>query len=424
MRVLPGVQDHPGQHLRRAAVRCTLLALLSLALLVPGTAAAQEGPTPFWLPTEPGPAPNKPNKPKKPKTSKKPKKAQQQREKQQKQTRKRAQPPAPASHEPTRTRKREPLPALPHLVPDEPPASPLPARDDGSARPAPEPVRRPVLRPPKEIFDPEAPEAAVPPARPPERSPPSEPRAAEPRAPRSKSAPARPAEPAAVPTPARGATTPEPARTLPATPAAEPARPLPFVSEPPPASLRLRPEVAAVAAVPSAPPDPEESLPVPERWRRSFWLLALGGVWQKPRADGRAFEPSIGLQAGYALAPWLLVDLTALRAGSTQGSGFASASLVHTLLVARLQVAWSRGAFSWLGGTGFGGALSQTVYSLQDVGQPESTLPATALRTVLTAGAGLRVRPWRGLELRLEVNALLRDGRLEPWLVGGAGWSF
>ena len=432
--------------------RAALLALLLVGCWLPSDAGAQDEPTPFWLPADPTPPPKKKAKERKQadegepgasvyvvpgedevapprkqgqKRGQKPLKAEkkpQQKTKPAKKAKKAAPPPEddlPTAAPPSRKRKHEPLPAFPHLDPEDParapPAPPRPAREAGPApavrepeppRPALElePARRPlvspsvspsvsplvspsvsplinpVARPKKEAFDPEQ-----------ELGP----------------APVKPSEPAAPPPAPR----PEPKQPKAEAPAA--------------GDTPLRPERAPEVREPLPPePPPEEYVPVPLRWRRSLTLLALGGMWQKPQGDGRAFEPGYGLQVGWAFAPWLLLDLTVLRSGSTQGSGFASTSLTHTLVAARLWAAWNKGVFSAIGGVGVGGALSQTVYSLQDVLQPETTLSATALQTVVSAGIGGRARPWRGLEVRLEVNTLLRDGRLEPILIAGAGWAF
>ena len=471
------------------SLRPALLALLLLGWL-PSRALAQGEPTPFWMPTEAEPPPKKKAKekprksdepepgasvyvapgdddapprkkgqkpPKKQAPPKPEKKAQKSPVKKVEKPSKRAAPPEDVEPAPPpRNSKHEPLPAFPHLDPDEPARAPAPARPAREAEPArrarplepppapePEPVRRPQ-RPKKEVFDPEE-ETVSAPAKPPEKAPrpppPQDPPAPEPRKPPKVDAPppARIREPEPVrapeparepPAPAREAERPR-GRTLPPLPGIEPERPsaAPLVPEPaplPPAETRLRPErIAEIREPPATEPPPEEEyVPVPLRWKRSLTILALGGMWQKPQGDGRAFEPGYGLQVGWALAPWLLLDLTILRSGSTQGSGFASTSLTHSLFAARLWAAWNKGMFSAIGGLGFGGALSQTVYSIQDVNQPATTLPATALKTVLSGGVGGRARPWRGLEVRVEVNTLLRDGRIEPLLIVGAGWAF
>ena len=423
------------------SARRALLALLLFGSTFPSPAGAQDEPTPFWMPTETAPAPKKKKEkpkrappepeggssvyvapspddapparrkgqkpPKPPKPGPKPRKTE-------------APPPLQKDEPAPRPRKHEPLPAFPHLDPDEPkkpvaePTLSRPAGDAEPARPlpapesAPEPpARPPALRPKKEVFDPDDQTVRSAP-KPTDKAPPPAP------LPRAR-------EPA--PEPARG-------RTLPSLPAVEPERPIaaPLVPEsprPPPSSIHLQHERAPEAREASeAPASPDEYVPVPLRWRRSLTLLALGGAWQKPQGTGRSFEPGYGLQVAWAFGPWLQIDLTALRAGSTKGSGFASTSLTHNLLAARLWATWNLGAFSVMGGAGFGGVLSQTLYSLQDVGQPESTLPATALKMVVTSGVGARARPWRGLEVRLEVNTLLRDGRIEPVLIAGLGWAF
>ena len=208
---------------------------------------------------------------------------------------------------------------------------------------------------------------------------------------------------------------PERSRTLPALPGVEPA--------PPPRSPPLAPPPAAPPPEAKA-DEPEEQMPVALRWRRSLWALAVAGGWQKSHGDGRGFELAYGLQLGWAPQPWLLLDLTFTRAGQQQGNGFASARVDHTLAMVRGFAAWNRGLVSLFAGGGAGGALAQTVYTLQDVGQPASTLPATAFKLAVQAGAGARMRPWRGLEVRAEVSTLLRDGRLEPLVTFAAGWAF
>jgi hypothetical protein len=161
-----------------------------------------------------------------------------------------------------------------------------------------------------------------------------------------------------------------------------------------------------------------------QRWRRPISFALLAGLWQKQHGDGRAWEPALGLSAGWSPQPWLLIDLQAARASSSQGNGFAGATSKTTLLALRGFGAWNRGPLSLLAGGGAGSSLSQTTYQLQDVGQPASSLGSSAFKLVLQAGGGARLRPWSGLELRIEATALLRDGRLEPLLEGGAGWSF
>ncbi len=388
-------------------------ALCGAALLSPVGAAAQEEPTPFWMPVEPEkPAPRPKAKPATPSVKKKPAAdgggsqvyiagdadddLPRSKKKHGKGTVK-AQPVKPAkkkakaSREPDyddpppepKPRKKafEPLPAFPHLEPE---AAPRPSRDPAPSAPEPvrtgppaapppleaapavapgeEPGRRPVLHPKKEAFDVEE------------------------------------DEPAPAPKPSSPAPKPAPSRQDAPPPAAPP------------------PEASA--------DEPEEPMPVALRWRRSLWALAVAGGWQKSHADGRGFELAYGLQLGWAPQPWLLLDLTFTRGGQQQGNGFASARVDHTLAMVRGFAAWNRGLVSLFAGGGAGGALAQTVYTLQDVGQPASTLPATAFKLAVQAGAGARMRPWRGLEVRAEVSTLLRDGRLEPLVTFAAGWAF
>jgi hypothetical protein len=449
-------------------------ALCGAALLLPAAAVAQEEPTPFWMPVEPEkPAPKQ--KKEKPAAKKKQSAddegsqvyiagdadddAPKGKKKGGKGTVKAVRPVKPAkkakaAREPDyddpppepKPRKKafEPLPAFPHLEPE---VVPQPAREPSTAAPAPsapapiapaaappgepapapaatpgeEPVRRPVLRPKKEAFGVEEDEPK-PAAKPPAPAPAPAPEAAPAKKDKGKTkpapapAPARPApraaEPAAVPPPERP-------RTLPALPGVEPAPPprsAPIVTEP------VAPAPAPVAEVKAD--EPEEYQPVALRWRRNLWVLAQAGGWQKPHGDARGFELAYGLQLGWAPAPWLLLDLSVVRAGQQQGNGFANARVDHTSALVRGFVAWNRGLVSLFAGGGAGGVLAQTVYTLQDVGQPASTLPATAFRLAAQVGAGARMRPWRGLEVRAEVTTLLRDGRLEPLVTFGAGWAF
>ena len=448
-------------------------ALCGAALLSPARGIAQEEPTPFWMPVEPEkPAPkkkapavpaakkkqahgddssqiyiagdadddtsnNKTNKKDKKKGGRGTVKAVKPMKPPQK-SKAAPEPESPEYEKPLpepKPRKKafEPLPAFPHLEPEitprpspgetsdsissSPSRSPAPALVPSAApapsgvepapapaapAPAEEPVRRPVLRPKKEAF---GVEEDVP-------------------APAAKPTTAPATSPAPAPPPAKkekGKTKPPPA------PAPAPAQSTETAKEaagPPPERPRTLP---ALPVLPGAEPkfeEPEEYQPVALRWRRNLWVLAQAGGWQKPHGDGRGFELAYGLQLGWAPMPWLLLDLSATRAGQAQGNGFASAQVDHTLLLVRAFAAWNRGPVSLFAGGGAGGVLAQTVYTLQDVGQPASTLPATAFKLAAQVGAGARMRPWRGLEVRAEVTTLLRDGRLEPLVTYGAGWAF
>jgi len=75
-------------------------------------------------------------------------------------------------------------------------------------------------------------------------------------------------------------------------------------------------------------------------------------------------------------------------------------------------------------GAGLGQALTQTHYTLQDVGGNPVGLDATSSRTVTEVTAAARGRLFRGLEARAEVSALLRDGRLELLPILGIGAAF
>ncbi len=69
-------------------------------------------------------------------------------------------------------------------------------------------------------------------------------------------------------------------------------------------------------------------------------------------------------------------------------------------------------------------ALSQTHYTLIDViSGTTGGLDANALRPVMQFTAAGRVRVFRGLQLRGEVSAMLRDGRIEPMPLLGLGWA-
>jgi hypothetical protein len=126
---------------------------------------------------------------------------------------------------------------------------------------------------------------------------------------------------------------------------------------------------------------------------------------------------------GAGLLPWLLVDLTVLRGSASQGNAFASVSDAQTLFLLRATAAWNLGPFSAGVVAGAGALLSQTHYSLEDPGQPPEGRDANGFKPALQAGFALRSRPLSGLEVRAEVSFVLRDGRFEPLLAAGLGWS-
>ena len=154
---------------------------------------------------------------------------------------------------------------------------------------------------------------------------------------------------------------------------------------------------------------------------------AVAGFWGKPRSDGggRLWDFAYGLRFGYAiLADRLELELLATRAGSSSGSPFVNASAAHNLFA--LRAFWVLGPprVSLLLGAGGGVALAQTHYSLQDVGGNAVGLDANGLKPVMQITAAGRARIWSGLEARVEVSGLLRDGALEVLPLLGLGAAF
>ena len=205
-------------------------------------------------------------------------------------------------------------------------------------------------------------------------------------------------------------------------------KPPAFAVEPaaPPAAMvapaEQAPELPTAAVL--AEPDPE---PRPDE-RRRWSLGAAFGSWGKSRSDGggRDWQVAYGLRIGRALWPALELEVELLRAGGSAGSPFVSASATHNL--AALRAFWVLGdRLALLLGGGAGAALAQTHYTLQpstDPGVVAAGLDATAVKSVIEITASGRARIFRGLEVRGEVSAAMRDGKLELLPLLGAGAAF
>ncbi len=180
-------------------------------------------------------------------------------------------------------------------------------------------------------------------------------------------------------------------------------------------------------ALVAEPPAPE---PVSEepRWTPQRFSVGLAfGLWGSSPIDGsdRGYDAAYGLRIGYELlADRVELELLALRASRTAGSAFANASTAHNLFSLRALYLISAGRFTALLGGGLGAALSQTHYSVQDVGGTPVGFDATSGRLVLQVTAGERARLYRGLDVRAEVSALLRDGKLDVLPLLALGWAF
>ena len=210
---------------------------------------------------------------------------------------------------------------------------------------------------------------------------------------------------------------------------AAPARPLP--SAPPGVATPEVPGPEQPAAFVVADPEPQ---PQPEEARR--WSVdAYFGAWGKSRSDGvgRDWQLAYGLRLGRALLPALELEIELLRAGGSAGSPFVSASATHNL--AALRAFWvcggaggvSHDRYALLLGGGGGVALSQTHYTLQPSTDPAviaTGLDANAVKRVIEITAAARARIVGGLEVRAEVSAAVRDGKLEflPLLAAGAAF--
>jgi hypothetical protein len=220
--------------------------------------------------------------------------------------------------------------------------------------------------------------------------------------------PEQPAQVAAPPPP----TAVVPARQPPPLPAPEPAPDLP-------------------ARTPSAPivetrAPRAELVPAPAREVRHISIDLLAGLWSRTLSDGSGSTSDFGygLRGGYALLDGRVeADLLAIRTSANEGSPFLSTTLAHDLIELRgFYVLGDQ--FAVLAGAGGGVAIAQTHYSIVDpVASSSSTLEATAYKAVASATVAGRARLW-GFEGRIEVSLLLRDGRLEPFALGGLGYAF
>jgi hypothetical protein len=159
---------------------------------------------------------------------------------------------------------------------------------------------------------------------------------------------------------------------------------------------------------------------------RRFSLELIGGVWGKAVSDGQStsWHIAYGADFGIALWRWLQIDVRALRAGGQDGNAYVNATASHLLFDARLFAVLGLGPAALFAGGGGGAAFEQTQLFLQDVGGTPTTLSSSGLEALATFAAGARLRPWRGLTLRLEVDGVIREGNLEPVFLLGAGWAF
>ena len=218
------------------------------------------------------------------------------------------------------------------------------------------------------------------------------------------------------------------------TPAPRPAPAPAPVSRPAPPPVIVAPAPPPIAAPPVAEPpapviaDQQEPEPVeaPPSDIRAWSFDVLAGGWAKARSDGsgRAWDLAYGVRGSRGLFDDAIeIELQLARAGGSSGSPFVSTTATHTL--GMLRGFWVLGdRFALLLGGGAGVALAQTQYTLQDVVSGNvSSLSATAIKPVIgITGAG-RVRVFRGLEARVEVSGMLRDGRLEYMPLFGLGWA-
>ncbi len=192
---------------------------------------------------------------------------------------------------------------------------------------------------------------------------------------------------------------------------------------PPPKPATPEGPAAVVADTPGAEPVPDE----PRGPARRFSIDLNFGLWGKSPIEGggRSYDVAYGLRFGYELLPGRVeLELLALRAGRTAGTAFANATTTHNLLALRAFYLLGAGRFTALLGGGAGTALAQTHYTVQDVGGTPVSLDATSARLVVQVTAGARARVYRGLDLRAEVSAVLRDGKLDVLPLAGAGWAF
>ena len=217
---------------------------------------------------------------------------------------------------------------------------------------------------------------------------------------------------------------PERRPVTPVTPEPEPpAETSPRARAQPPRPAAPEAPTAIVADLPVPEPVPAEPVGPAPRFSAALDL----GLWGKSPIDGggRWYDFAYGIRLGYELLPERLeLELLALRAGRTAGSAFANASTTHDLFTLRAFYLLNAGRFTLLAGGGAGVALAQTHYTVQDVGGTPVGLDATSGKLVLQVTAGGRARVYRGLDLRLEVSALLRDGKVDVLPLAAAGWAF
>ncbi len=267
-------------------------------------------------------------------------------------------------------------------------------------------------------------EAPPPPAAEKQKAPPKKPPPEEPRAPEPTwiEPPPRAAEPSPRTKRAPIEVEPKPAPSI--APSPPPPAPVVIPQSPPPRPIEP-PAAAEPAQVMIAEPESEFEL-VPET--RTFSVDGAFGSWAKSGSDGggRAWQLAYGLRVGYAIFPSLEVEVEVVRAGTTSGSPFVSASTTHNLAALRAFYVLGDRLALLLGGGG-GIALVQTHYALlpsTDPGSVATGIDAIAVKPVMQITAAGRVRVFRGLEARAEVSALVRDGKLDLLPLLGAGWAF
>lgn len=368
---------------------------LLLALLLTSPVLAQEEPTPFWMAPPPPSAKKKP-----PAKAEKKKKA----EKKQK-----APPPARVEKKPRPSRKAAPEPTW---------IEPTPSRAAEKRAPPPAPVERPK----HEAIDvePSAPAAST--------RRPVAPLAPAPEP--SSRGPAAPLAPAPEPSARRPVAPIEPA---PAQRLHEPSAPSVPAAHEPSAPSAHEPSAPQAERVQPAVLAPERLAPEPPRAPGQFPTLTAGavaGLWGKTRSDGTGRDYQFAWGVRFGLAAWfmeerrLVAEIFLARAGTTDGSPFVNASATHNL--ALLRAFWTLGPpdYSLLLGGGAGLVLAQTHYTLLDVGGSPVGLDATSGKTVMEITAVGRARIFRGLEVRAEVSAVLRDGQVEYLPLLGLGVAY
>jgi hypothetical protein len=204
----------------------------------------------------------------------------------------------------------------------------------------------------------------------------------------------------------------------------EPVRPPP----PPPAPAARVPAPIIVAPPPKIEPLPEPEPEEIERPRQpGLTADALAGFWGKARSDGsgRLWDFAYGVRIGFrAFVDPLVLELHYVRAGNTTGSPFVNASAAHNMFL--LRAFWTLGPprIALLVGAGLGVVWAQTHYSLTDVGATPVGLDANSIKLVTEITAAVRARIIGGLEARLEVSGVLRDGAIEPLPLVGLGAAF